>query len=262
MGNISKLAIIEDGAQIGEDVSIGANCFISKDATIGSGTTIAHGACIYGKTTIGKNNKIFSYAVIGSIPQDLKFDGEDVELIIGENNTIREFTLFNPGTEGGGGITRIGSNNLFMGYVHLGHDVIIGDNCVLANAATIAGHVEIGNYVVIGGVSPVHQFVKIGDYAMIGGASAVAQDIPPYMLAEGNRAKIKGLNLAGLRRRLDRSEINLLKRSYNQLFRSNRALKQSAQELLDAQTDMHTEKICKFILDSTRGVPFNRSSTC
>ena len=163
VSKISPLAIIEDGAQIGKDVEIGAYCFISSKATIGDGTKIAQGSCIYGKTTIGKNNEIFSHAVIGSIPQDLKFAGEDVELIIGDNNKIREFTLFNPGTAGGGGKTVIGSNNLFMAYVHLGHDVIIGNNCILANAATLAGHVVMGNFAVVGGMTPIHQFVHIGD---------------------------------------------------------------------------------------------------
>ena len=183
VSKISPLAIIEDGAQIGKDVEIGAYCFISSKATIGDGTKIAQGSCIYGKTTIGKNNEIFSHAVIGSIPQDLKFAGEDVELIIGDNNKIREFTLFNPGTAGGGGKTVIGSNNLFMAYVHLGHDVIIGNNCILANAATLAGHVEMGNFAVVGGMTPIHQFVHIGDYAMIAGASALAQDVPPFCIS-------------------------------------------------------------------------------
>ena len=155
-------------------------------------------------TTLGKNNTIFPFASIGAVPQDLKFSGEPARLIVGDNNTIREFTLFNPGTEGGGSVTRVGDNNLFMGYVHLGHDVIIGNNCILANAATLAGHVEMGNNAVIGGMTPVHQFVKIGDFAMVGGASALSQDVPPYCMAEGNRATLRGLNLTGLRRHAER----------------------------------------------------------
>jgi len=216
MSMISKLAIIEDGAQIAENVSIAPYCFISSQAVIGEGTSIAQGACIYGKTTIGKDNRIFSHAVIGSVPQDLKYNGEEVELIIGDNNTIREFTLFNPGTEGGGSKTVIGSNNLFMGYVHVGHDSIIGSNCIFANAATIAGHVEIGNHVVIGGMTPIHQFVNIGDYAMVAGASALSQDVPPFCMAEGNRAGLRGLNLTGPRRSLNRGEINELKTAYRE----------------------------------------------
>jgi len=258
MSNISKLAVIEDGAIIGENVKIGAFCFISSKTSIGDGTTIAQGACIYGKTTIGKNNRIFSHAVIGSIPQDLKFHGEDVELIIGNNNTIREFTLFNPGTEGGGRKTMIGDNNLFMGYVHLGHDVIIGNNCILANAATLAGHVELGDHVVIGGMTPIHQFIHIGDYAMIGGASALAQDIPPYCLAEGNRANLRGLNLTGLRRQLDREDINALKSAYRELFESGKPLKDCASEIIKNTDNNYVKNLCTFVLETKRGIPFER----
>ena len=261
MSNISKLAVIEDGAVIGENVKIGAFCFISSEATIGDGTTIAQNACIYGKTTIGKNNRIFSHAVIGSIPQDLKFNGEDVELIIGDNNTIREFTLFNPGTKGGGGKTIIGNHNLFMGYVHLGHDVIIGNHCILANAATLAGHVEMGDYVVVGGMTPIHQFVHIGDYAMIGGASALAQDIPPFCMAEGNRASLRGLNLTGLRRHLERDDINALKSAYRELFESGKPLKESASELLESSKNHYVNDLCNFVIKTKRGIPFERKKT-
>jgi UDP-N-acetylglucosamine acyltransferase len=257
---ISPLAIIEDGAVIGENVEIAPYCFISGGAKIGDGTTIAHGSCIYGKTTIGRNNRIFSHAVLGSIPQDLKFHGEDVELIIGDNNTIREFTLFNPGTEGGGSVTRVGDNNLFMGYVHLGHDVIIGNNCILANAATLAGHVEMGNYAVIGGMTPVHQFVKIGDFAMIGGASALSQDIPPYCLAEGTRATLRGLNLTGLRRHVERSDIDALKTAYKELFESGRPLQEAAKELLDSNSNSYVKNLCSFIVNTKRGIPFERKN--
>ncbi|MFK5937617.1 MAG: acyl-ACP--UDP-N-acetylglucosamine O-acyltransferase [Sulfurimonas sp.] len=258
MSNISKLAVVEDGANIGENVTIEAFCFISSQTIIGDGTSIAHNTCIYGKTTIGKNNKIFSHAAIGSIPQDLKFNGEDVELIIGDNNTIREFTLFNPGTKGGGSKTIIGNNNLFMGYVHLGHDVIIGNNCILANAATLAGHVELGNHVVIGGMTPIHQFIHIGDYAMIGGASALAQDIPPYCLAEGNRANLRGLNLTGLRRQIERDDINALKSTYKELFESGKPLKDTAQEIFENSDNKYVQNLCNFILKTKRGIPFQR----
>jgi len=255
---ISPQAIIEDGAIIGDNVEIAAFCFISSQTTIGDGTTIAHNTCIYGKTSIGKNNKIFSHAAIGSIPQDLKFNGEDVELIIGDNNTIREFTLFNPGTEGGGSKTVVGNNNLFMGYVHLGHDVIIGDTCIFANAATLAGHVIIGNNAVVGGMTPVHQFVTIGDFAMIGGASALSQDIPPYCMAEGNRASLRGLNLTGLRRHMERDDINALKSAYRDLFESGKALKDTANRLKEETSNTYVTKLCDFVLTTKRGIPFTR----
>jgi UDP-N-acetylglucosamine acyltransferase len=260
MSKISHLAIIEDGAVIGENVEIGPFCFISSQATIGEGTIIDQGSCIYGKTTLGKNNHVFSHSVLGSVPQDLKFGGEDVELIIGDNNKIREFTLFNPGTKGGGGKTIIGNHNLFMGYVHVGHDVIIGNHCILANAATLAGHVEMGDYVVIGGMTPIHQFVHIGDFAMIAGASALAQDIPPYCMAEGNRASIRGLNLTGLRRHLERSDIDDLKSAYRDLFESGQPLKDMANHLLETSQNHHLHKLCNFIIKTKRGIPFERKN--
>ena len=255
---ISPQAIIEEGAVIGENVSIAANVFISKDAKIGAGTSIAHGACIYGNTTIGENNKIFSYSVLGSAPQDLKYNGEEVELIIGDNNTIREFTLFNPGTEGGGSITRVGSNNLFMGYVHLGHDCIVGDNCILANAATLGGHVELGDYVVIGGLTPVHQFCKMGSYSMVGGGAALVQDLPPYCMAEGNRAKLRGLNITGLRRHIPRGDIDPLKTAYKELFEQGNPVAEVAQRLLESSEVDAVRNLAKFVLETKRGIPFVR----
>jgi len=258
VSTIHKTAVIEEGAIIGENVTIGPFVTISAQTTIGNDTVIDAHAVIAGKTTIGKANHIFSHAVVGSIPQDLKFNGEDVELIIGDNNKIREFTLLNPGTEGGGSITKIGNNNLLMGYVHLGHDVIMGNNCILANGATLAGHVELGDYVVIGGLTPVHQFVHIGDYAMIGGASALSQDIPPYCLAEGNRATLRGLNLTGLRRLLKREEINELKVAYKELFESGEALQETAKRLETESSSEHVKKLIEFITQSKRGIPYIR----
>ncbi|HLD24042.1 MAG TPA: acyl-ACP--UDP-N-acetylglucosamine O-acyltransferase [Sulfuricurvum sp.] len=261
MSLISPHAIIEEGALIGEDVEIGAFCFISGKSKIGKGTKIAQGTCIYGNTTIGEYNDIFSHAVLGSVPQDLKYAGEEVELIIGDRNKIREFTLFNPGTAGGGGKTVVGNDNLFMGYVHLGHDVIIGDHCILANAATLAGHVEMGNYAVIGGMTPVHQFVKIGDYAMIAGASALSQDVPPYCLAEGNRAVLRGLNLNGLRRHVERSDIDALRIAYRDLFESGKPLQEQASALLEEATSELVKNLCTFILNTKRGIPYERNQS-
>ncbi|TQV64558.1 MAG: acyl-ACP--UDP-N-acetylglucosamine O-acyltransferase [Sulfurovum sp.] len=258
MLKIHPTAIIEDGASIGENVTIGAYAFVSSRASIGDGTTIGAYTLIDGKTTIGKNNQIFSHATIGSIPQDLKYNGEDVELIIGDNNKIREYTLLNPGTIGGGSVTKIGNGNLLMGYVHLGHDVIMGDNCILANGATLAGHVELGNNVVIGGLTPIHQFVHIGDFAMIAGASALSQDIPPYCLAEGNRAVIRGLNLTGLRRHIPREDIDGLKIAYKKLFESHNPIQEVAKDILEHSNSEVVKKLSKFIVESKRGIPFVR----
>ena len=261
MNKISPLALIEEGAIIAENVEIGPFCFISSQSIIGKGTKIAASTCIYGKTTIGENNTIFSHAVLGSIPQDLKYAGEEVELIIGDHNTIREFTLFNPGTAGGGSKTVIGNHNLFMGYVHLGHDVLIGDHCILANAATLAGHVEMGNYAVVGGMTPIHQFVKIGDYAMIAGASALSQDVPPYCLVEGNRAVLRGLNLNGLRRHVAREDIDALRSAYRELFESGKPLQENAAALLEATQSDYVKNMCRFIISTKRGIPFERKES-
>ncbi len=260
MSNIHSTAIIEDGAKIGNNVTIGPFVVVSSKAIIGNNVTIDAHATIYNKTTIGDGTHIFSHAVVGSIPQDLKYAGEDVELIIGKNNKIREFTLINPGTKGGGGVTKIGDNNLLMGYVHLGHDVILGNNCILANGATLAGHVELGNNVVIGGLTPVHQFVHIGDYAMIAGASALSQDIPPYCLAEGNRATLRGLNLTGLRRHIDREDINKLKVVYKELFESGEPLQDTAQKLLKNEKSEIVKKLLEFVTTSKRGIPYTRKN--
>ena len=258
MSNIHTTAIIEEGAIIGENVTIGPFATISSQTVIGDNCIVDAHAVIEGKTTIGKNNHIFSHAVVGSIPQDLKYSGEEVELIIGDDNKIREFTLINPGTKGGGSVTRIGNNNLLMGYVHLGHDVIMGNNCILANGATLAGHVELGDNVVIGGLTPVHQFVHIGDFAMIAGASALSQDIPPYCLAEGNRATLRGLNLTGLRRHIQREEINALKVAYKELFESGQPLQDTAKKIFNKTSSKSVKNLVEFIMNSKRGIPFIR----
>lgn len=260
MSLIHATAVIEDGAILGTNVSVGPFAYIGAQVKIGNNTSVASHAVIEGKTTIGKNNRIFSHSAVGTIPQDLKFNGEDVELIIGDNNTIREFTLLNPGTQGGGSITKIGDGNLLMGYVHLGHDVIIGNHCILANGATLAGHVELGDHVVIGGLTPVHQFVHIGDYAMIGGASALSQDVPPFCLAEGNRAVLRGLNLTGMRRHMEREEINLLKGAYKKLFEEGNPLQEVAEKILQTTTSDKVKLLCVFIKTSKRGIPFTRKS--
>ncbi len=262
MNNIHKTAIIEDGAILGENVSVGAYTIIGKDVKIGDNTIIDSHTIVTGKTTIGKNNHIFSHAAIGTIPQDLKFNNEqDVELIIGDNNKIREFTLLNPGTITGNTKTVIGNNNLFMGYTHVAHDCIIGDNCIFANGVTLAGHVECDDFVVIGGLTPVHQFCKIGTHAMVGGASAVAQDIPPFCLAEGNKAVIRGLNLVGLRRRLEnREDLDALKHAYKLLFSSGNPMQEIAKELFEESNNEYVKELAGFVLNTKRGIPFNRKS--
>ncbi|RUM66187.1 MAG: acyl-[acyl-carrier-protein]--UDP-N-acetylglucosamine O-acyltransferase [Sulfurospirillum sp.] len=259
MSNIHPTAIIEDGANIAKSAKVGAYTFIDKGVVLDENVEVFQGAQIWGNTKVGSDTKIYSHAVIGQVPQDLKFHGENVELIIGKNNTIREFAFFNPGTENDKGYTKIGDNNLFMAYTHVAHDVVVGDNNIFANNVALAGHVEVGNYVVIGGHTPVHQFCKIGDYAMIGGASALTQDIPPFCLAEGNRANIKSLNLVGIRRKLPKDDVEAILSAYKQLFRGQKPLKESAKELLEQSSNEKVKMLCSFILDTQRGIPYERN---
>lgn len=263
--NIHKTAILEDGCIIGNNVTIGAFCIIGKNVKIGNNTTIASHTIIEGNTTIGENNKIFSHCSLGTIPQDLKFSKEDekkVELIIGNNNTIREHALFNTGTIGGGNKTIIGDNNLFMGYTHIAHDCIIKNNSIFANVATLAGHVEIEDNVVVGGLTPIHQFCKIGRFAMIAGGSVVTQDIPPFCLAQGNRTTLRGLNLTGLRRNLEnRDDINEIKKAYTNIFESDNSIIDSAKNLIDKINNKYVLELANFVINSKRGISFNRKKS-
>ena len=255
---IHSTAIIEDGANIHESAEIGAYAYIGSNVTIGANTKIHHHATIEGKTTIGENNEIFPYASLGTAPQDLKYNGEITELIIGNNNKIREFTLINTGTIQDNSKTIIGDNNLFMGYVHVAHDCVIGNNCIFANAATLAGHVHVDNGAVIGGMTPIHQFVHIGSMAMVAGASAVSQDVPPFCMVEGNRAKLRGLNLTGLRRHLkDRKDIDEIKKVYKELFESGKPLKDIANEFINSENN-YVKKLAEFVINSKRGIAYDR----
>jgi len=256
---IHQSAIIEDGAIIAKNVTIGPFSVIGSNVSIGEGTIIESNSVITGHTIIGKDNHIFSHSVLGSVPQDLKYNGEETYLKIGNNNTIREHTLINTGTKGGGSNTIIGEGNLIMGHVHIGHDCIIGNNIVIANSAVLAGHVEIADNSVIGGISAVHQFCKVGEFAMLGGGSIVVQDIPPYCICEGNRASLRGLNINGLRRHFDdREDINQIKKAYKQLFESGISLSDSANELIKNSENKYVKQLAQFVLDTKRGIPFTR----
>jgi UDP-N-acetylglucosamine acyltransferase len=197
---IHDSAIISKGAELDEDVEIGPYSVIGPKVRLAKGVKLRSHVVIEGKTTVGEYSEIFPFVSIGSIPQDKKYHGEESELIIGKHNVIREYTTMQPGTEGGGMVTKIGDNGLFMAYTHVAHDCKVGDNVIMANCATLAGHVEIGDHVVIGGLSAIHQFVRIGDYAIIGGMSGIERDVMPFGAAIGNRAHLAGLNLIGLKR--------------------------------------------------------------
>ncbi|WP_169545579.1 acyl-ACP--UDP-N-acetylglucosamine O-acyltransferase [Sneathiella aquimaris] len=219
MGNIHKTAVIEDGARVHETAEVGPFCVIENGVSIGEGTVLKSHVAVAGKTTIGKGCTVFPFASIGHVPQDLKFHGEQSEVIIGNNTVIREHVTINPGTEGGGSLTKVGDNGLIMIGAHIAHDCLVGDNVILVNNATLGGHVIVEDFAIIGGLSAVHQFVRIGAHAMIGGASGVETDIIPFGSATGNRAVLSGLNLTGMKRRnFSREEIHALRNAYKKLF--------------------------------------------
>ena len=218
--NIHPTAIIEDGAKIGKNVKIGPFCVIGRNVVIGDNCELKSNVVIDGNTIIGKDNKIFSFAVIGQEPQDLKFEGENSKIVIGNNNRIREHCTIHPGTKGDHMITKIGNNNLFMVNTHIAHDCVIGNNCIFANNATLGGHVHVGNYVVIGGMSAIHQKVRIGKHAMIGGMTGIEKDVIPYGVAvEPRKTSLEGINLVGLKRRkFTKKQINDLRHFYKEVF--------------------------------------------
>ncbi|MDD3341972.1 MAG: acyl-ACP--UDP-N-acetylglucosamine O-acyltransferase [Sulfurospirillaceae bacterium] len=259
MPSIHATAIVEEGANLADDVIVGPYAFISAKATLKSGVEVMQGAQVYGSTKIGEDTKIYPYAIIGLPPQDIGYKEEDdVSVEIGRGNTIREFVTINAGTQKGGGITRIGSNCFIMIYCHIAHDCQVGNNVIMANNATLAGHVHVGSFTVIGGMTPIHQFVHIGEGVMIGGASAVSQDIPHFCLAEGNRAVVRGLNKVGLKRRFEKEDILAIQAAYRVLFRSENAIKETATQLLQSEKNEKVLQLCNFIMDSKRGIPYER----
>ncbi len=219
MPTIHPTAIVEPGAKLAEDVTIGPYCVVGGDVALGPGGRLESHVVVGGRTTIGANCHIYPFASVGLPPQDLKYEGEPSELVIGDDNTIREYVTMNPGTRGGHMLTRVGSNGLFMMGVHIAHDCRVGDHVVMANNATLGGHVEVGDYAFLGGLSAVHQFVRIGRHAMVGGMSGIEHDVIPYGSVMGDRAHLSGLNVIGIKRRgFSREDIHALRRAYRLLF--------------------------------------------
>ena len=217
---IHDTAIIDPKAKISSGVSIGAFTVIGPNVEIGENTIIQSHVSIIGSTKVGKNNKIYPFASIGNDPQDLKFDGEVTKLEIGDNNKIREYVTVNPGTKGGGGLTKIGNNCLFMVSSHIAHDCLVEDNVILANNVPLGGHAHIEENVIIGGNSAVQQFTRVGKSSMIGGMCGVVRDIIPYAMVHGNRSILQGLNLIGLRRKnIPNKEILVLTEAYKEIFK-------------------------------------------
>jgi UDP-N-acetylglucosamine acyltransferase len=256
MSRVHPTAIVDARAEIDSDVQIGPYCVIGAGVRIGKGCRVHSHAVISGRTTLGEGNVVFSFASIGATPQDLKYKGEPSELLIGNRNTIREYVSLNPGTTGGGMVTRVGDQNLLMMQCHIAHDCLLGDRNVVANGATLGGHVVIEDFVIVGGLVGIHQFVRIGTGAIVGAGSMVSKDVPPYCNATGDRAKLHGLNLEGLKRRgFDRTVIALLRKAYRIVFqsalRTEDALKKIREEL---PAIPEIEKFASFIAQSGRGV--------
>ncbi len=256
MAEIHKTAIVSPKAEIENDVVIGPYCIIGDNVKIGKGTYIHGHVQIEGITEIGENCKIFPFATIGFPPQDLKYNGEPTGVKIGKNNVIREYVTIHRASVSGDGWTLVGDSNFIMAYVHIAHDCKIGNSVIMANLATLAGHVVVEDFVFIGGLVAIHQFTRIGAYAMVGGFSGVGQDIPPFTMASGPRAKLYGLNSVGLKRRgFSDEKINLLKKAYKILFRDKLSLKEAIdkvkEELPQIPEIIH---LLEFIEANKRGI--------
>ncbi|MEE8366086.1 MAG: acyl-ACP--UDP-N-acetylglucosamine O-acyltransferase [Gammaproteobacteria bacterium] len=253
---IHPTAIIDSKARLDEKVQVGPYTIIGAEVEIGSGTEIASHVVINGPTRIGKENRIFQFSSIGEAPQDKKYQGESTSLEVGDRNVIREYVTFSRGTVDGIGKTVIGSDNLFMAYSHVAHDCIVGSDTVFANAASLSGHVEVGDYAILGGFTSVHQFTKIGGKSFCGLGSVVTQDIPPFSIAAGNRARTVGINKEGLKRKGFSPElIRALHQSFRELLKS-RIPKPEAFEKLQPLCDLYPEvnEFVSFVRDSKRGI--------
>lgn len=252
---IHPTAVIAKGARIGANVAIGPYCIVGEHVTLADGVILHSHVVIDGHTSIGEGTEIFPFASIGHRPQDKKFKGEDSKLIIGARNVIREHVTMNPGTEGGGLVTQVGNDCLFMASTHVAHDCMVGNNVILANNATLAGHVSVGDFAIIGGLSAVHQFVRIGAYAFIGGMSGVEKDVIPFGTVKGERASLDGLNLVGLKRRnVERERIHALRHVFKELFHgAEGTLSTRAETLKSSYTQDEAKAVLDFVLtDSSR----------
>ena len=257
MSDIHQTAVIDDNAKIGKNIKIGPYCIVGPDVELADGVVLETHVVVNGHTKIGANTKIFPYASIGLPPQDMKYKGEPSELIIGCNNIIREYVTINPGTEGGGMLTEIGNNCLFMVGSHVAHDCQIGDHVVLVNNATLGGHVTLDEWVIIGGLSAVHQFARVGRHAMVGGMTGVEHDVIPYGSVTGNRARLQGLNIVGLKRRgFDREQIHELRNAYRLLFAPEGTMAERLEDVAKLFIDNElVMEIVRFIrADSSRAI--------
>lgn len=253
---IHPTAIIHPNARIAEGVEIGPYSIIGEFVEIGEGTVIAPHCVITGRTRMGRENRIYQFSSIGEVPQDKKYAGEPTCLEIGDRNTIREYCNFSIGTAQDAGVTRIGNDNWIMASVHIGHDCQVGDNTIMANNATLAGHVHVGDYAIIGGLAAVHQFTVIGAHCMAGGGSMISQDVPPYVMCSGNLAVPHGINSEGLRRRGFSAEaISAIKRAYKVIYRQNLTLEEARQQIeAEVAQTPELQLFLDFFAQSKRGI--------
>ncbi|AUH01784.1 acyl-ACP--UDP-N-acetylglucosamine O-acyltransferase [Prodigiosinella confusarubida] len=253
---IHPSSVIEEGAVIGAGVHIGPFCYVGSQVEIGAGTVLKSHVVVNGITKIGCDNEIYQFASIGEVNQDLKYAGEPTCVEIGDRNRIRESVSIHRGTVQGGGLTKVGNDNLLMINTHIAHDCMVGDRCILANNATLGGHVYIGDYAIIGGMTAVHQFCVIGAHVMVGGCSGVAQDVPPYVIAQGNHATPFGINIEGLKRRgFDKETQHAIRNTYKLIYRSGRTLDDVKPEI-EALAVSHpaVQVFLDFFARSTRGI--------
>lgn len=260
MTSIHPTAIVEKGAQLDSGVTVGPYTVIGPHVKVGAGTTIGPHCVIEGHTTIGRDNRFFQFGSIGAANQDKKYRGEPCELVIGDRNTIREFVTFHIGTVQDKAVTRIGDDNWIMAYTHVAHDCVVGNHTTMANNTTLGGHVEIGDWVTVGGLCGIHQFVKVGAHAMLGFQSAVSQDVPPFLLVDGNPLAVRGVNVTGLKRRdFSDARIAAIRRMHKLLYREGRtladataAIRELAKETPEAAADV--QLMAAFLSQAERGI--------
>lgn len=257
MATIDPTARVDDAAELADDVEIGPYTIIGADVHIGAGSHVGSHAVIEGPTRIGCNNRIWQFTSIGADAQDKKYAGEDARLEIGDDNVFREFVTIHRGTQGGGGVTRIGNDNWFLAYVHVAHDCHVGDHTVFSNYSALAGHVEIGDWVTIAGYAGVHQFCKVGDHAFIGMGCLTGNDVPPFVtMANEQHARPRGINSEGLRRRgFDSERIQAIKRAYRTLYMGKRSLADARSELAELSADnADVHQMLEFVTQSQRSM--------
>jgi UDP-N-acetylglucosamine acyltransferase len=256
MTKLHPSAVIDPCAELDSSVEVGPYSVVGAGVKIGKGSKLHAHVVVQGRTTLGEGNVIFPFATVGSQPQDLKYKGEPSELIIGNRNTIREYASLNPGTSGGGMVTRVGDQNLLMMYCHIAHDCLVGSRNVIANGATLGGHVILEDFVIVGGLVGIHQFVRIGTGAILGAGSMVSMDVPPYCNATGDRAKLRGLNLEGLKRRgFEKPVVEAIRKAYRIVFRSKLRIEDAVAKIrVELPGIPEVERFVSFIANSRRGV--------